>query len=280
MSLVDETANQEGGNTNGTSGAVNNSSGNSNGDDSAKNTAGGNNTPAGTSGNTDSTGTNADSAGDSGSPGTNESDRWYYDDTMPGVGNKPEWLLPKFKNAAEQAKSFAELEKKFGAFKGAPDEYSLDIADLPQGFKYEAEDPAIKDFLADAKKNNVSQEYVSNLLKTYAQMQLRNKPDPVQELAKLGVNAKHDIQILAQWGTNVLTPDEFVQFKNMMTTAESVRLLEKLRGLATGADTAPGNPNTPQESEGEVLRMIHDPRYDSDENYRNMVREKLKQFGS
>lgn len=203
---------------------------------------------------------------------------WYYDDGKPGEGERPEWLSSKYKTAAEQAKAYNEAQKKLGAFKGAPEEYDLEIPDMPDA-KFQKDDPLLSSFLEDAKKNNVSQEYVTNLLKTYVNMQKASRPDPDKEMEKLGVNAKQDIQILAQWGDNVLTKEESTLFKNMMTTAESVRLFEKFRGLLTQADTQPNNPRTPRESEAEVRKMIHDPRYDTDESFRSMVREKLKQFG-
>lgn len=206
-------------------------------------------------------------------------DPWFYDENMPGTGTRPDWLKTKYKSATEQAKAYNEIEKKLGAFKGAPEEYDLNIADMPD-VKFQKEDPVLSDFLADAKKNNVSQEYVTHLLKTYVNMQAMNMPDPAKEMEKLGVNGAHDIQILAQWGQNNLSSDEFVLFKNMMTTAASVRLFEKLRALSSQPSTQPKNPNTSRETEAEVLAMIHDPRYEQDENYRNTVREKLKQFSS
>lgn len=203
---------------------------------------------------------------------------WYYDETLPGQGERPEWLKSKYKSAADQAKAYNELEKKFGAFKGAPDEYSLEIPDMPD-MKFDKENPFIKGFLEDAKKNNVSQEYATSLLKTYADMYTASQPDPQKELEKLGANAKHDIQILDRWAANSFSKEEHVVFKNMITTADSVRLFEKMRGMLTGADTAPKNPQTQGESKADVLRMIHDERYEKDEGFRNQVREKLARFG-
>lgn len=206
-------------------------------------------------------------------------DPWFYDDGKPGEGARPDWLSPKYKTAAEQAKAYNEAQKKLGAFKGAPDDYDLTLPDYPDA-KFEKEDPYIAEFLEDAKKNNVSQEYVSHLLNTYVKMQIASRPDPDKEIEKLGVNAKHDIQILAQWADNVFTKEEALLFKNMMTTADSVRLFEKMRGIMTQADTKPGNPNTPRETEEQVRKMIHDERFETDESFRTMVREKLKAFGS
>lgn len=202
---------------------------------------------------------------------------WFYDDGKPGEGNRPDWLLSKFKTAAEQARSFAEAEKRLGAFKGAPETYDLTVPEMPD-VKFHPEDPFIKEFLDDAKKNNVSQDYVTNLLHTYVKMQKASVPNPDKEMEKLGPNAKRDLQVLAQWGNNHLSKEEFAVFKNMITTAEAVRLFEKFRTLSSNPDTQPPGSKSYRESEAEVRKLVHDPRFETDEDFRNDVHEKLKQF--
>ncbi len=46
---------------------------------------------------------------------------WWLDDNTPGVGERPDWLPAQFKKASDVAKSYAELQKRFGE---APSEYS------------------------------------------------------------------------------------------------------------------------------------------------------------
>ena len=50
---------------------------------------------------------------------------WFIDEGRAGVGERPSWLSDKFKTAADMAKSYSELEKKFGT---APEEYDFSKA--------------------------------------------------------------------------------------------------------------------------------------------------------
>jgi len=203
---------------------------------------------------------------------------WYFDENLPGTGDKPDWLIDKFKTAADQAKAFVEAEKRLGAFKGAPEEYTLEIDDPElKDVKFDKENPVLQEFLKTAKEQNVSQEFVETLLKTHAKMQKMQMPNFEKEMEKLGVNGKQDLQLLLQWGSNNLTKDELQTFKGMVRTAEDVRVFEKIRRIATRAETQPSNQRTHVESAEKVKRLVHDPRYETDPVFREEVRAKLAQ---
>lgn len=212
---------------------------------------------------------------DHNNPNTNEP--WYYDDNTPGKDSRPEWLQPKYKSVAEQAKAYVEAQKRLGAFKGAPEQYDLNAQE--GDIKFQEADPVIKEFLDDAKANNVSQEYVNKLLNTYAKAIKMSKPDPKKELEALGPNGQQDLVTLGKWADNNLSKDESTAFRNMITTAESVRILQKLRGQMTKANTQPSQTFAPKISIEDIKKKIHDPRYASDERFRQQVREELSQFG-
>lgn len=199
---------------------------------------------------------------------------WYYADGIKGEGARPEWLKDKYKSAADQAKAYTEIEKKLGAFKGAPEEYDLAIADHPE-LKFSAEDPLLKDFLASAKKNGVSQEYVSELLGVYAQALTFNMPDTEAEMKKIGVNAQQDLQILSQWAGDILSPEEFNVFKSMVTTSDAYSVFNKLRNAGVTSEISEGQPRVPHESSTSILTLVNDPRYDTDPAFRDDVRKKL-----
>lgn len=202
---------------------------------------------------------------------------WYYDHNIKGDGAKPDWFKgDKYKTVTDQAKAYSEVEKKLGAFKGAPDKYDLAIEGYPD-LKFSEEDPLLKGFLENAKKQGVSQEYVTELLGVYAQALTHNMPNPDDELKKIGVNAQQDLQILSQWAGNILSADEFNVFKNMVTTAEAFKIFDKLRNVGTGADVAPPTSHVPHETSSQVLQLINDPRYDTDAQFRDEVRKKLSQ---
>lgn len=203
---------------------------------------------------------------------------WYYDADLPGAGDRPEWLKDKYKTAADQAKAYADLEKKLGAFTGAPEEYDLSISDEEyKGVTFDKQNPVLQEFLATAKEQGVSQEFVSTLLKSYAKMQALERPNLDKEMERLGPNAKQDLQILAQWGSNTFSKEELNTFKDMVKTADQVKIFDKIRRLMTRAETVPTNTRVPVESAEKVRQLIHDPRYDTDEVFRKEVRAKLAQ---
>ena len=201
---------------------------------------------------------------------------WYYDDNTPGVGDRPEWLKDKYKSAAEQAKAYNELDKKLGKFKGAPDEYDLTLPELPD-FKFEDGDPVLAEFLDFAKESNASQEFVTKALEQYIKAQQFNAPDPEAEIEKLGVNAKAEIQQVTEWAGQRLDKGEFEVFKSMITTADSFKVIQKLRRAATSQTEIPAVKNgqsAPQVSERQVLEMIGDERFNTDPLYRAEVEAK------
>ena len=50
---------------------------------------------------------------------------WYLMEGIPGQGDRPDFLEPKYKTMAEQAKAYKELQKALGATNGAPDDYDF-----------------------------------------------------------------------------------------------------------------------------------------------------------
>ena len=206
---------------------------------------------------------------------------WFYDENTPGTGDRPEWLQPKFKSVAEAAKSFNELEKKFGKFKGAPESYDLTIEDMPD-FKFEEGDPVLAEFLDMAKESNASQDFVSKALAHYVKAQNFYAPDPQEEIQKIGVNAKAEIAQLNEWASQRLDKNEYETFKGMVTTAEAFKVLQKLRRVATSTpEVAVTNGHSPNNSKGiterQLLDMIADPKYSSDPLFRAEVDAKAQQ---
>lgn len=201
---------------------------------------------------------------------------WFYDENLPGQGERPEWLKDKYKTAADQAKAYNELDKKLGNFKGAPEEYDTSIPDMPD-FQFEQGDPMLDDFLKLAKESNASQEFVTKALAHYVKSQQFYSPDPEQEIQKIGVNAKAEISQLSEWASQRLDKNEMEVFKGMVTTAESFKVLQKLRRAATSQPevsvdrkTAVNN-GMAQISERQLNEMIADPRFSTDPLYRKEV---------
>lgn len=214
------------------------------------------------------------------SEGTADAAGWYYDENMPGEGERPEWLRDKYKSAADQAKAYNELDHKLGKFKGAPETYDLTLPDMPD-FKFEDGDPVLAEFLDMAKESQASQEFVTKALAHYVKAQNFYAPDPQEEIQKIGVNAKAEIAQLNEWASQRLDKNEYETFKSMVTTAESFKVLQKLRRVSTSTpEVAVTNGHAPSNnkaiSERQLLEMIGDPKYSTDPLYRAEVDAKAQ----
>lgn len=147
-------------------------------------------------------------------------------DGVKGIGDKPEWFNDsKYKTVAEQAKAQRELEKKLGAFTGAPEEgYKLD--DDYAGLK---EDPMYQEFSEFAKESGMSQEYHDKLVSTFlAGQQVKGEEYRNQQIQKLGDNAQQRITNVDSFLRGNLTPEQYEKYSEAVSTAESVELIESL----------------------------------------------------
>jgi len=162
---------------------------------------------------------------------------YFLNEGVKAEGGVPDWYQSDhFKNVSEQAKSYSELQKKFGGFTGAPkDGYSS-----PEGF--DSEDDMLKTFTEYAQSINMNQEAFNKgfeLLTT--QSEVSQEVSAELEMKKLGDNADERIAKATQFLENNLSEDKFNEIKSFVTTAEAVNLVEMLipatasKGLAGGA---------------------------------------------
>lgn len=198
---------------------------------------------------------------------------WFYADDLPGEGERPEFLQEKYKSVADQAKAYNELSKKFGSFKGAPEEYDTSIPEMPD-FKFEEGDPVLDEFLNMAKESNASQDFVTKALQQYVKAQQFYAPDPQEEMQKLGSNAQQEIKAVTDWAGQKLDQNEMQVLKDMITTADSFRVIQKIRRAVTGQPEIAAVKSTqhePKVNEREILEKIGSEKYNTDPLYREEV---------
>ena len=186
-------------------------------------------------------------------PSDGDQAQWFWEDGRPGEGEKPEWLNEKYKSASEQAKAYNELTKKFGGFTGAPEKYDLEIPEL-ENVKFSEDDPMLKEFTEFAREKNMSQETFTGILGKYANVVMGTIPDPKAEMEKLGLNAKEEISKLATVAGNNLSPEEFLNFKKLMNTADNVRMFNKLLAKQSAPEISTGKPAHTQETEAQIRK--------------------------
>lgn len=191
---------------------------------------------------------------------------WFIDEGVPGVGARPPWLSDKFKTAAEMAKSYSELEKKFGS---APEDY-----DFSKSKMIDPDYVPFQELKALAKDKRVPQEVMDKMLESFDKYMGEFSVDFTEESKKLGENAKERLALLDNWAKANLKKDSYEALTSSLTSAEAIMALEELRGKMMTTTTIPnGNDNggnaEPVTIDSLKAEMItHFDKYQKDPKYR------------
>ncbi len=217
-----------------------------------------------------------------------EPSEWLLAEGIPGQGERPEFFKgDKYKTVAEQAKAYKELEGRFGAFTGSPEEYTIpelseDIKN--QGVEIDPDDPLIGKAMEFAKANHMNQEGFNNMVDLYAQTQIAEQMalDDLQqeEFKALGHNAETRLSNLNSWANKNMPTELFENFQKLATSADAVQTLERLVAMTR---SAPINPNELTPAAGITAEEVNELRFAKDEHgnrrmrdpsYAKMVKEK------
>ena len=161
----------------------------------------------------------------SGGEPQSEEGGWYLMEGMKGEGEPPEWFnAGKYKTLADQAKAQRELEKKLGAHTGAPEKY-----ELPEGMA--EDDELVKAAMEAGQEFGINQDAFNKFLEiASAGLQVSQEVKQEVELQKLGDNANERLGKVEAFLKNKFegSPDKFQQISQLVTTAESVQLIEAM----------------------------------------------------
>jgi len=149
---------------------------------------------------------------------------YFLAEGIKGTGDAPDWYkADKYQSIAEQAKAYNELDKKFGGFKGAPkDGYAV-----VEGV--ESDDELWKELVAFSERTNMSQDALNDAWDLMsAQEQAVAEVTQEAEIAKLGENAGQRIKNVEGFLKNNLDAETYTKVQDLVTTAESVELVEML----------------------------------------------------
>jgi hypothetical protein len=205
---------------------------------------------------------------------------WYLMDGVPGQGARPDWLLPNFNNAAEQAKAYPSLRKTLGAQQGAPEEYNY--GELAE--ELDLDNPVLQEFKVYAKENRLSQEAFEQIHRTYLKLDQSRRPDVSKELAKLGPDGATKVKIVENWVKNNFSPEAAKILDKVPPTAEYVNFFDELRQrsiqqqVRIPGETDPGvefKKLTVEEVEAEM--WSNKDRYYNDKAYRDQITRKFAQ---
>lgn len=205
---------------------------------------------------------------------TNDAPLWFIDEGIPGVGNRPDWLSNKFKTAADLAKSYHELEKKFGS---PPDEYDFSKS------KYLDPDYVPFDELKQlAKEKRVPKEVMDKMLESIDKYMDEFKIDDNEEINKLGANARERLETLNNWAKANLSEESYEALTSNLRTAESVKAIEEIRNrmmsttpqIPSGNTGAIVNSNSLDDLKMELSNNL--AKYKSDSNYRRDLQARFE----
>jgi len=202
---------------------------------------------------------------------------------------RPEYLQEKFATIEEQAKAYAEIQKKFSQGKHkAPEQYDESV------FKeagIEEDDELFSAYRDWAKEYGISQAAFEDLASKFIGMsQFEAEQGQVsfeEEYKKLGNNADATIKSMTDWAQGLVrkgvwSEADFEEFKIMGGTAQGIRALQKVRSYygdkAIPVDVGPidGAP-----SKEELMAMVGKPEYQTDPAFRMKVEKMFEQvYGS
>lgn len=199
---------------------------------------------------------------------------WFIDEGIPGVGERPAWLGEKFKTAADLARSYSELEKKFSQ---TPEEY-----DLAKSRFLDADYVPFQDFMELAKEKRVPKEVMDKMVESVDKYMDEFSIDYSEEIKKLGDNAQDRIRTLDNWAQANLSKDAYEALTENLNNAAAIKALEELRGKMMS-----GNPVIPNGNDGGAngVESLHDiqaeitnnlQKYKADPKYRLELQGRLE----
>lgn len=199
---------------------------------------------------------------------------WYWDENVPGMGNRPDYLPDKYKTVAEMAKAQRELEKKLGS---APEKYDFSKGDSWIEPEYEP----FQEMADYAKSRHVPQDVMDKMLESVGSYLNEFKVDVSAEEAKLGENAAERLSVLYNWAKANLSAKTFETLSGSMQTAAHIEALEELRNKMIGGNTMIPAGNAAVQSPSYTLEEYRSElqanfeKYKTDPHYRKSMEMKL-----
>lgn len=192
---------------------------------------------------------------------------WYLDDNTPGVGERPDWMPVKYKKASDVGKAYQELEKKLGAFTGAPERYDLSKLEIDEN------DLIVKELSAVAQEMNMSQEGLEKFMGRFASAaDTANGSYLEEQVARLGKDGERELVQFKNALKDNFVPEEAELVKDWVRTADDLRVFNRIMAhskmsvVPTQHTMAMANHF---ESEADLRKELNKnvQRYDSDKAY-------------
>ena len=168
---------------------------------------------------------------------------WFYDDGVPGNGDRPDYLPEKFKTLADAAKSYSALEKRLGQ---APREYDLSKVEDWLDPEFEG----IKEMTEYARERHVPQDVFDKIFDTLNGYMDGFAPSVDAEKQKLGDDAANRLEKLGNWISSNFSEEAASAITSGLKTADQVKALEEVRSKMMSNDV-----NIPTGNESSVPKQ-------------------------
>lgn len=164
----------------------------------------------------------------------NSGKAWLLAEGVLGVGEKPEWLKSdKYKSAEEQAKAYVGLEKRLGAFVGAPKDGAYEFK-APVGYEgvtVDMEHPLMKEFTTWAKESQLSQKGYNEMLGMLTMYEAAQVPNMAVIKEQVGENADTRIGAVAAWGKANLGPEGYATLRAATSGSNAAAVFKVLESV-------------------------------------------------
>lgn len=199
----------------------------------------------------------------------NTPSEWFWKEGVKGDGDKPDFLLDKYKSVADQAKSYNDLYKKFGAFTGAPEQYEVEHLGV------DPDQHTLKTLMDIGKELNMSQEGLDKLVgRLTTAIEQEKESDLESEISKLGDEGSKLMKQYKYFVDNHLQPEEREVARDWIRTAADLKVFTAMtngvynKRIPTENDVHLKNHF---ESVSELRKEMaqNKDRFDSDKDYRN-----------
>jgi hypothetical protein len=199
--------------------------------------------------------------------------KWFIDEGVPGVGERPAWLGDRFKTAADLAKSYKELEQRIGV---VPESY-----DFSKSEHLDPDYTPFQELQELAKSKRVPQDVMDKMVESVDKYLNEFTIDYSQERAKLGDNAKERLTTLDNWAKANLSENSYNALTDNLKTADAVLAIEELRNkimsnntvIPNGNDGSSTAGNSMEELQAELSNNLE--KYKSDPKYRKEWQAKM-----
>lgn len=222
--------------------------------------------------------------------------------------DRPEWLPEQFKSAEELAKAYDELRRKMssGKAKDEPDEETQSNTDGPTEEQRVAAEKATEKAGLDLQE--VSKEWAANgglTDETYAKLEAAGYPREMVDVYIEGlthrttqsvteayniVGGQEAYDEMIEWAINNLPEDEQNEFDKAVNSGNRYVTMAAIKSLKADFDKSKADdsqepdeiidarrsaPSNIYETFDDYMEDLNDPRYDSNESFRNKVIQKL-----